>query len=48
MTPSHFLSVFTVPTGRQGGDGTDRVEALRQANDERARRGLRPLIPSWV
>lgn len=47
LTPRQFLALF----GKRPGDrGTafDRVEAVRQSNDERGRRGEKPIIPSWL
>jgi len=48
LTPNQFLAVLTTAPGRQDGGGFDRVEALTKANDERGKRGERPVIPQWI
>lgn len=44
LTPSQFVGLFA----GQAGTGFDRVEELIRHNDERGRKGLRPVIPSWL
>lgn len=46
QTPAAVLALFFLPTERVS--GTDNVEQLRRLNDERAARGLMPVLPSWL
>lgn len=45
LTPHQFYAAFTSPAT---GETPGRVEALRAANDERGRKGLPPVVPSWM
>lgn len=45
ITPSQFVALFT----RTAGSGQpDKWEELRKFNDDRGRKGLRPVFPSWI
>lgn len=44
LTPSQFVGLFA----KKEGGGLDRVEELTRHNDERGRKGLRPVIPAWL
>lgn len=45
VTPSQFAGLFAAP---EGGGRFDRWEELQKHNDERGRKGLRPVFPSWI
>lgn len=44
VTPSQFVALFTEAPPV----ALDRVAALRAHNDARGRKGLRPVVPSWL
>lgn len=44
LTPSQFTALFT----KDEATGLDRVEEMIKHNRELGRRGLRPVIPSWL
>lgn len=47
LTPSQFVAQLMAPDGGKR-QGFDRVRAIQLHNDERGRRGLPPVVPSWM
>jgi hypothetical protein len=47
MSPHEILAVFGKPPAKQI-NAEDRVELTRISNAHRARKGLLPIVPSWM
>lgn len=48
LTPSQFAGILLEEQTGARGSGFDRVRAVQLHNDERGRKGLPPVVPSWM